>query len=230
MSFGRSYRPLPSLLALLSSLALFALGQPAVAQNLVQNSRFDTDLTSWATYASSAPDPVGTGVAAWDAQDVDGDLASGSAGVDFAATPTGANAAFGISQCIDLAAVQPVTSAVFGTRFKLPTNQTADGGANVTIDVAFFAAAGCTGDLITGGSQGKTVLAAADLSDTVWPETEIVLPGLDITPLPSPLSAQLRLVARRVGTNSNTLEVFFDLPYFAVNGNVPVELLRWEVD
>jgi hypothetical protein len=226
MSFRRPYRPLLLLLALVCSAA------PAVAQNLVQNPRFDTDLTSWAEY-ESPPDPAGTDAVAWDTEDVDDSLTSGSAAVQFDATPTDANAVFGIRQCIDFApAVQPVTSAVFGTRFKLPTNQTADGGTNVTIDVAFFDAAGCTGTLITGGSQGKTVLAAGDLSDTVWPVTEIVLPGFDIPPAPpsGPLSAQLRLVVRRVGTNSNTLDVFFDQAYLAVNGAVPVELLSWEVD
>jgi hypothetical protein len=216
--------------ALLCALvAGFVLGPPAAAQNLLQNPRFDTDLTSWSGYASLAPDPVGTGVHAWSTQDVDGSPTSGSALVEFAGTPTGGNAAFGVSQCVDLTAVQPVTSAVFGTRVLLPAEQTADGGTNVTIEVAFFAAAGCTGALITGGSQGKNVLAP-DLSDSVWSTTEIVLPGFDIAPLDSPLSAQLRLVVRRVGSNANTLDAFFDQPYFAVNGNVPVELLRFEVE
>ncbi len=99
--------------------------------------------------------------------------------------------------------------------------------------MAFFEGAGCTGNLITGGSQGKTVLLG-DLSDSVWGLTEIGLPGFALDPgpppPPSPLSAQVRLVVRRVGTNSDTLEVFFDQPFLAVNGAVPVELLSWGVD
>ncbi|MEO6323097.1 MAG: hypothetical protein ABIT01_14760 [Thermoanaerobaculia bacterium] len=214
---------------LFSSLAVLVLSGPAVAQNLAQNRGFATDLSSWTAYASAAPDPVGAGTGVWDAQDVDALATSGSAHIQFAAAPTGANAAYGLSQCIDLASVQPVTSAVFGTRFKLPTSQVVSGGANVTIDVAFFSAAGCAGTLITGGSQGKTVLPA-DLSNTVWSSSDIALPGFDIQPLASPLSAQLRLVVRRVGSNSNTLDVFFDSSYFAVNGTTSVELLTWEVE
>ncbi|MEO6325225.1 MAG: hypothetical protein ABIT01_21240 [Thermoanaerobaculia bacterium] len=210
---------------ILFTACLFALSHAAFAQNLLQNSGFDTALTSWTSYQTSAPDPVGTGTGVWSAtQDVSSSPVSGSANVSFAATPTGANAGYGISQCVDLSALQPVTTATFGARFKVPTGQLATGGVNVTVDVAFLPNAGCTGTPITGGSQGKTILLPTDLSDTTWFSTDVVLPGFSITPLASPLSAQVRFIVRRVGTNSNTLNVFFDAGYFAVNGSTPVHL------
>jgi hypothetical protein len=206
----------------------------ALAQNQVQNSGFDAGpmLTSWSAYASSAPDPVGTGTGVWDGtQDVSMNPASGSAHVTFANTPTGANAAYGVSQCVDLSAAmfQPVMTATFGTRYELRTGQTATGGVNVGIDVAFFDAVGCGGNFITGGSQGKNILMA-DLMDDVWDTAEILSPPFDLTGLPSPQSAEVRLVATRVGMNPDTLSVFFDSPYLAVNGALPVTLQTFEAE
>ncbi|HEV8268053.1 MAG TPA: hypothetical protein VGR00_07465, partial [Thermoanaerobaculia bacterium] len=75
-------------------------------------------------------------------------------------------------------------------------------------------------NLITAGSQGKNILMA-DLADGAWESAEILSPPFDIAPLPSPLSAELRLVTKRVGTNSDTLSVFFDTAYLAVNCQLP---------
>jgi hypothetical protein len=205
----------------------------ASSQNLVTNPGFDAALmlSSWSPYASSAPDPIGTGTGTWDGtQDVSNNIPlSGSAHVDFASMPNGGNAAYGIRQCVDLGAVQPVMSATFGTRFEVRTGQTATGGVNATVDVAFFDAAGCGGNLITAGSQGKDILMA-DLQDGVWATTEILSPSFPIMPLASPLSAEIRLEARRVGQNFDTLSVFFDAAYLAVNGALPVTLQSFEAE
>src|SRR5438552_15134032 len=155
-------------LRLVPAVVFFAT--PLLAQNQVQNSGVDATmmLASWSPYASSAPDSVGTGTGVWDGtQDVSMNPLSGSAHVSFAAAPTGGNAAYGIGQCVDLSApaFQPVMSATFGTRFEIPsTGQTATGGVNVTVEAAFFDTVGCAGNLVTAGSQGKTVLMA-DLAD-----------------------------------------------------------------
>jgi hypothetical protein len=207
---------------------------PALAQNQVQNSGFDIVpmLTSWSAYASSAPDSVGTGTGVWDGtQDVSMNPLSGSAHIDFAGTPNAGNPAYGISQCVDLSAgmFQPVMTATFGTRFEVRTGQTATGGVNVTVEAAFFDAVGCGGNLITAGSQGKNILMA-DLIDGTWATSEILSPSFPIMPLASPQSAQLRLVARRVGQNADTLSVFFDAAYLAVNGALPVTLQTFEAE
>jgi hypothetical protein len=219
---------------LVAAALLTTAAGPAHAQNLVQNSSFDTAamLTNWSTYASSAPDSIGTGTGVWDGtQDVSMNPASGSAHIDFAGTPNGGNAAYGISQCVDLSAgmYQPVTTATFGTRFEVRTGQTATGGVNVTVEGAFFDAVGCGGNLITAGSQGKNILMA-ELIDGTWAASEILSPSFPITPLASPQSAQLRLVARRVGQNADTLSVFFDSAYLAVNGALPVTLQSFEAE
>jgi len=205
---------------------------PALGQNQVQNSGFDIVpmLMNWSAYASSAPDPVGAGTGVWDGtQDVSMSPLSGSAHIDFAAAPTGGNAAYGIRQCVDLSALQPVMTATFGTRYEVRTGQTATGGVNVGIDVAFFDAVGCGGNLITGGSQGKDILMA-DLMDNFWDTAEILSPAFDISPLPSPMSAEVRLVATRTSMNSDTLSVFFDGAYLAVNGALPVQLQTFEAE
>ena len=217
-----------------SVLLASAGARTALAQNQIQNSSFDATmmLASWTPYASAAPDPVGTGTGVWDAtQDVSMNPLSGSAHVTFAAAPMGGNAAYGIKQCVDLSAgaLQPVMSTTFGTRFEVRTGQTATGGVNTTVDVAFFDTVGCTGNLITGGSQGKTILMT-DLVDNAWGTAEILSPTFPIMPLASPQSAEVRLVARRVGSNTDTLSVFFDAAYLAVNGAVPVTLQSFEAE
>jgi len=217
------------------AVVVVSMGSTALAQNQVQNSGFDTAamLANWSAYASSAPDSVGTGTGVWDGtQDVSNNIPfSGSAHVDFAATPTNGNAAYGVSQCVDLSAgaLQPVMSATFGTRFEVRTGQTASGGVNVTVEAAFFDAGSCGGNLLTAGSQGKNILMT-DLVDGTWAASEILSPTFPIAPLASPQSAQLRLVARRVGTNSDTLSVFFDSAYLAVNGALPVTLQNFEAE
>jgi hypothetical protein len=88
---------------------------------------------------------------------------------------------------------------------------------------------GCGGNLITGGSQGKDILMA-DLMDNFWDTAEILSPAFDISPLPSPLSAEVRLIATRTSMNSDTLSVFFDGAYLAVNGALPVQLQTFEAE
>lgn len=210
----------------LLGVCLLSFSNAAFSQNLLLNPNFNTALTNWTAYATAAPDPTGTGTGVWSAtEDYSSNPLSGSANVVFGVTPTGGNAGYGIKQCVDLSApaFQPVNSAIFGTRFKLPTaGQPFDGGVNVTIDVSFLPNIGCTGTPVTGGSQGKTILALADLSNSTWFSTDLT--GFTITPLASPQSAEVRLLVRRIGTNSESLNVFFDGVYFAINGTTPVHL------
>src|SRR3954462_1453541 len=84
----------------LAVMALLMFAAPAFAQNLVQNPDFNTTLTPWTPYLSSAPDPAGAGTATWVASpDFLGNPASGSAAVTIAASPATANAASGIAEC-----------------------------------------------------------------------------------------------------------------------------------
>jgi hypothetical protein len=215
----------------LLGLAIALAASPAVAQNLVANPNFATAmLPEWTAWAGDLT-PGGTGTAAWiGTQDVLSDPLSGAAQVDFAATPTTPNVAYGIRQCVDLSAVAPVTQAKFGAKYKTPTGQTPAEEVSVQVEVFFYSAAGCNAaDFLTGGQAGK-VIAAADLSDTVWPGADVSTPDFDLSATPGALSAEIRGAIERIGTNGTTLTGYFDNLYLAVNGTTPVELMSFTAE
>jgi len=186
----------------------------AVAQNLVTNPGF-ADLSGWTEWATF--NPAGSGTVA---------VVSGSAQISRGAA-SDAEEAYGLSQCIDLSADQPVINAVFGGRFN-PTTGTPDGSLNVSVEIALFSGLSCSGQLISAGSQGKT-LGSGDIG--MWQAIDYTTPSFfAISPLPSPLSAQIRVFVRAVTGTAPATTVLIDDVFFAVNGSISVELQSFQVE
>lgn len=204
---------------------------PALGQNQVANPNFNTVLTPWVAWAGDLT-TGGTGAVSWNgSQDADGNPASGSGQVDFAAVPGLSNQTYGIRQCVDLSAVTPpITAAKFGAKVKSPTGQTPGNGISVQVEVFFYSAAGCNAaDFLTGGQAGK-VLADADLSDALWRGIDVTTPDLDLSGTLGALSAEIRASVQRTGAGSTTLTAYFDDAYLALNGTVPVELMGFTAE
>lgn len=211
-----------------------AAAMPALAQNQLQNSTFESVLPPWAGAASAAPDPVATGAAVWTNTHNLDNLPGGSGSSDtlidaVAAQP--ANASFGIRQCAALpGAPLTVTEANYNASFLAPaTGNPSDGMANASIEVRFFSDASCATFISgAGGSQGID-LTPAVLSDTQWytiGDPQFLPPGGSI----QASSVEVRAFVRTVGTTSNAYRVYFDWIVVSLNGTTPVELQRFSIE
>lgn len=199
------------------------------AQTIVPNPHLDSELPPWATFHSSAPDPVGTGESPlWQSPpDVDNNAASGSARVRL--TPSAANAASGISQCFDFAAPTSVNFFNYGMAFYVPAAATIDGSMSATVEVRLFSGAGCTG-FLSGGTQGQTINAASVTSAT-W----LRIGDNNFVPNNAPVtaaSAEIRGYLRQTGGTPTQSDYALNLDHFVVvlNSTTPVELIRFQID
>jgi len=226
---------------LLIAMLFVLVASNAVAQdNLLSNSNLNSELAPWTATLSGAPDPVGSGSITW-AGLINSDNVmngSGSAQVALSApsTTTPANASSGFRQCVALpdplfpAAPTHVTSANYGAHFLIPaTGNASDGLANATIEVRFFSDGNCSAFIPgAGGTQGM-VLTSLALNDIVWYELEesnLSMPSGAVTAS----SAEVRAFLRTTGTTSNRYIAYFDRIFLAINGGLPVELVRFSVD
>jgi len=227
----------------LASLALVTLTNSGWAQNAVQNSTFEATLVPWEGIASAAPDPVATGTAVWtNARNLDNmPTGSGASDTTLAADVQGANAWFGIRQCVVLpSAPVAITEASYEGGFLAPaTGNPSDGLANVTVEIRFFSDTTCTTFVSgAGGSQGAD-LTPALLSDTQWytiGDPQFLPPGASITAS----SAEVKAYVRTVGTTSNAYRLYFDQIILSVNTPVDVDLVfkngfevprrHWEIE
>jgi len=207
---------------------------PVSAQNIVTNSNLIASLEPWTQEASTTPDPSATGSASWtnvfnDDNTADG---TGSAWIQLTGVPgQPANASIGIRQCVPLPlAPVDVASASYGAHFLAPaTGNPIDGLANATVEVRFYSDADCSTFIPgTGGSQGYRLTSAA-LSDTVWYEIgdwNLAMPG---TPVVAS-SAEVRVFVRTLASTDNGYQVYFDRIWMSLNGTVPVELSKFEIE
>lgn len=210
-------------------LVLGGLVASAHAQNNVVNPNFTTDLAPWTLFLSAAPDPVGSGSASWTAsQDAGGAIGvSGAAQVGLDASPSTANAASGISQCIAFAPVT-VTQANYGARFKIPASDASDGSVGASIEIRFFSDAACTTFIPgAGGTQGRAIVASVP-DDATWysaSDAAFVPPANTIAQ-----SAQVRASLHKLGSSATAYTGYFDDIFLSLNGSVPVTLQSFNVN
>lgn len=214
----------------LGLVAILSLAAPAHAQNLVPNPNFNTALAPWAQYLSSAPDPAGAGTASWVASpDLNGNPASGSAAVTIAASPAAQNAAAGIAQCFAFTAGTMVSALNYGASFRLPTTNTADGGANATIEVRLYSDNACANFISgAGGSQGQDIVPGIP-NNATW----YTLSDGNFQPPGVPLaagSAQVRAYLRKTGASANAYGMNVDHVFLFLNGTTPVRLQEFGVE
>src|ERR1041385_4656220 len=107
---------------------LIGVAGTAPAQNIVPNPNFDTQLSPWAQFLSSAPDPSGAGAAPiWIAVDISNSPSSGAGQVNIDASTPAGDAASGIAQCVDLPGAPTSINIVnYGMSFRVPAATTAD--------------------------------------------------------------------------------------------------------
>ena len=209
-------------------------GTPVSAQNIVTNSNLAENLLPWTQDASAAPDPPATGTASWtgainDDNTVD---ATGSGWIQLTGNPgQPANASMGIRQCVTFP-MPPVavSSASYGAHFLAPaTGNPIDGLAGASVEVRFYSDADCLTFIPgTGGSQGFRMTSGA-LSDTVWYEigdSELAMPAAQILAA----SAEVRVFVRTQASTDNGYQIYFDRIWMSLNGTVPVELLKFEIE
>jgi hypothetical protein len=120
-------------LAAIVGIALIAVAAnaPAAAQNLVANSRFDTDIAGWAHV-------FGSGTAEWSAVDAASAATSGSLRSTCTEPAAGGRVMFGTCVTVHGGAEYQASADVL-----IPTGQSRNGG--VYIGVGYFASADCTG-------------------------------------------------------------------------------------
>lgn len=214
-------------LATLALAMLTGFASPARAQNLVQNPNFTSVLTPWTLFLSAAPDPVGSGSAAWTgAQDVGGGP-GGAAQVNLDASPSTAQAAAGIHQCIPFASTL-VTTANYGTRFKIPTSDATDGSVAASIEIRFFSDAACTTFISgAGGAQGRAIIAGVPDDNTWYSASD---PAFAPPANTTAQSAEVRATLHKLGDSGTPYVGYFDDIFLSLNGSVPVTLQQFEVD
>lgn len=211
---------------------LFMWAGNALAQNIVLNPNFDTQLPPWAQFLSSAPDPTGVGAAPiWQAVDFGNSPSSGSALVDIDTTAQAGDAASGIAQCVDFATPSTVVSLVnYGISFRVPTTTTADGSISATVEMRLFSNAGCSG-FLTGGSQGRTIVLGLP-SDTTWytvVDNGFIPPGGSVTASSAQIRAYLREI-NGVAPSTNDYKANFDAAHLVLNSSTPVRLQHFDVE
>jgi hypothetical protein len=214
------------------SVFLFIWAGSALAQNIVPNNNFDTQLPPWAQFLSSAPDPIGAGATPiWQAVDSGSSPSSGSALVDIDTTTPAGDAASGIAQCVDFATPSTIVTLVnYGISFRVPAATTADGSVNATVEVRLFSGTGCSG-FLTGGSQGRTIVAGL-ASDTTWyavGDNGFVPPGGSVTASSAQIRAYLREV-NGVAPSTTDYKANFDAARLVLNSSTPVRLQQFDVE
>ena len=210
-----------------SAVALFCLTVSAGAQNIVANPNFATQLPPWSVFFSSAPDPVGSGSAVWiSSEDADASPTSGSADVTLDAAPSLANAATGIDQCVSFASTL-VTQVNYGTRFKLPASDVADGGVSATVEIRLFSDAACTQFIPgAGGFQARAIVAGVPDDGTWYSAGD---PSFTPPSNTTAQSAQIRASLRMNAAPGAATIGYFDNIYLSLNGSMPVSLQSFDI-
>jgi len=213
--------------------AVVCFASQAQAQNLVPNPNFDSVLTPWTQFLSSAPDPGGAGAAPTrvGTPDVDASPSSGSALIDITTSINEplTNAASGISQCFDFAAPTSVTFVNYGMSFLVPAATTADSALNATVEIRLFADGGCA-NFISGGSQGRVVVPGL-ASDTTW----YTVGDTGFSPPSAPVmaaSAEIRAYLRQTGSAPSVADYKVNVDKFrlVLNSTTPVRLQQFDVE
>jgi len=226
---GEMFQHRASLLVI-PGLLMFAASSPA--QNVASNQNFDTGLSPWAQFLSSAPDPAGGGAPpSWlSTIDYSNSAGSGSAQIDIDTTTPAADAASGIAQCVNFIAATPVNLVNYGINVRVPTTTSTDGSINATVEMRLFSGTNCTG-FISGGSQGRELLVGL-ASNTTWytlGDTTFVPPGAPVVAASAEFRAYLRQV-NGVGPSTTDYKVDFDAAHLVLNSTTPVRLQAFEVD
>ena len=195
------------------ALALFlllALPAPAaLAQNLVANSEFDTNVSSWFPVPT-----LPSGTLTWSPLDWAGNPASGSALMTHN-VPTTGNAYYA-SNCI----VVPTSGSYeLGGLIRIPSGQAATGA--VSIAPLIWDQQGCFG---IGGFVTFPQLTVTTATTDVW--VPVLVQGIPFT-AGTHVQVVLR-IAKDQATSS--LASHFDFVRFGLNGTTPAELLNFEVE
>jgi len=202
------------------------------AQNIAPNQNFDAGLSPWGQFLSSAPDPSGSGAApSWlSTIDYSSNPSSGSAQVDISTTTPAADAASGISQCVNFVTATPINTINYGINVRVPTTTSTDSSINATVEVRLFSSANCTG-FVSGGTQGRDLLVGL-ASNTTWyglGDTNFVPPGAPVLTASAEFRAYLRQI-NGVGPSTTDYKVDFDGAHLVLNSSTPVRLQAFEVD
>ena len=209
-------------------LLFFAAGSHA--QNIVPNATFDTQLSPWTTFLSSAPDPVGTGAApVWVSNDIGNSPSSGSGQVDINTSAPAGDAASGIAQCVNFPSTL-VTLVNYGISVRVPTTTTTDNSINATVEMRLFSGANCAG-FVTGGSQGRNLVVGL-ASNTTWyavGDTGFTPPGGSATAMSAEIRAYLREI-NGVGPTTTAYQADFDAARLVLNSSTPVRLQQFDVE
>ena len=118
----------------------------------------------------------------------------------------------------------------YGMSFRVPAATTADAAINATVEVRLFSNTGCTG-FITGGSQGRDLLAGLP-SDTTWypvGDNGFVPPGAPVLASSAQFRAYLREV-NGVGPTTTSYTVDYDAAHLVLNSATPVRLQQFDVE
>ena len=209
-------------------LLFFAAGSHA--QNIVPNATFDTQLSPWTTFLSSAPDPVGAGAApVWVINDIGNSPSSGSGQVDINTSAPAGDAASGIAQCVNFPSTL-VTLVNYGISVRVPTTTTTDNSINATVEMRLFSGANCAG-FVTGGSQGRNLVVGL-ASNTTWyavGDTGFTPPGGSATAMSAEIRAYLREI-NGVGPTTTAYQADFDAARLVLNSSTPVRLQQFDVE
>jgi len=209
-------------------LLFFAAGSHA--QNIVPNATFDTQLSPWATFLSSAPDPVGAGAApVWVSNDIGNSPSSGSGQVDINTSAPAGDAASGIAQCVNFPSTL-VTLVNYGISVRVPTTTATDNSINATVEMRLFSGANCAG-FVTGGSQGRNLVVGL-ASNTTWyavGDTGFTPPGGSATAASAEIRAYLREI-NGVGPTTTAYQADFDAARLVLNSSTPVRLQQFDVE
>ena len=209
-------------------LLFFAAGSHA--QNIVPNATFDTQLSPWTTFLSSAPDPVGAGAApVWVSNDIGNSPSSGSGQVDINTSTPAGDAASGITQCVNFPSTL-VTLVNYGISVRVPTTTATDNSINATVEMRLFSGANCAG-FVTGGSQGRNLVVGL-ASNTTWyavGDTGFTPPGGSATAMSAEIRAYLREI-NGVGPTTTAYQADFDAARLVLNSSTPVRLQQFDVE
>jgi hypothetical protein len=198
--------------ALAASILLALAAPAALAQNLVTNANFDTNVDYWSP-GMFPPFPP-PGLIAWSPLDWAGNPNSGSALLtnDSSGPST---TSVRVSECI---AVPTTATYEFGAHIRIPGGQGTTGEASVVPVV--WDLAGCFGFATTASYPGTTVTTA---TTDVW--VPILIQGVLLTQHGVQLS--LRVTKNQAG---GTLSAHFDFARFGLQGTTPVELHAFEIE
>jgi hypothetical protein len=165
-----------------------ALSPPALAQNILVNPYFDSDLSGWTALG---------GTAAWSAEDADGRPGSGGARLTTPATEGDTVAS--ISQCV---AVTGGSDYAFEVKLMRPSTEPQ---VSAFGSVSWFSSAGCNGFI-----EDETALESFPTTQEGWDLAEAV-----VAATAQAQSALVRLRARR--EDDEAAVVHFDNALFALD-------------